>query len=379
LAYRTIPLGFKPQDVEWGEFRVGDLLEKIKTKKLPFKADELPKKKIGEYTLPCLTSSFNNQGLNYFVPREGATILKNVISIPSNSDVYRAYFQSNEFTVLSDAYAIQWNVSDIELSPKQYLFVVQCINKVTDLYIYSYKNKLGGWNVVKNKCIQLPVKNGKINLNFMEDFIAELEAYLTATGLKDYNLTIEEQQALYEFENHKFLWGSYNIKSLFGTSTRGKRLKSADRLSGSLPFVTAGEYNEGVSAFIGNDVTVFSANTTTIDMFGSAKYRNYEYGADDHVAIVHTEKLPKHAAMFVTTSIHKSSYTGKFDYGRNFYAKDADELIIYLPSKNNKPEFSAMETLISAIQKLVIKDVVQYSDKKIALHRQVVKLDEEKV
>ena len=28
-------------------------------------------------------------------------------------------------------------------------------------------------------------------------------------------------------------------------------------------------------------------------MFGSAKYRNYEYGADDHVAIVHTEQLPK--------------------------------------------------------------------------------------
>lgn len=24
-------------------------------------------------------------------------------------------------------------------------------------------------------------------------------------------------------------------------------------------------------------------------MFGSAKYRNYRYGADDHVAVVHTE------------------------------------------------------------------------------------------
>ena len=32
--------------------------------------------------------------LNYYVPEEGATVLQNVISIPSNSDVYRAYFQS---------------------------------------------------------------------------------------------------------------------------------------------------------------------------------------------------------------------------------------------------------------------------------------------
>lgn len=74
-----------------------------------------------------------------------------------------------------------------------------------------------------------------------------------------------------------------------------------------MPFVTAGERDEGISAFIGNDVTVFSENTTTIDMFGSAKYRNYKYGADDHIAVVHTENLPKSAAMFVTAAIHKSS------------------------------------------------------------------------
>jgi hypothetical protein len=368
------------EDVEWGGVRIGDLFERIKTKKLPFKADELPKQKIGKYILPCLTSSFKNQGLNYFVPKDGATILKNVISIPSNSDVYRAYFQSNEFTVLSDAYALQWILNDIELSPNQYLFAVQCINEVTDLRIYSYKNKLGGWNVVKNKYIQLPFIRGKIDFDFMEHFIAELKAermaeldpYLSVTGLKNYQLTPEEQNLLDEFESGKVAWGEFNIETLFGKSTRGKRLKSADRIEGNLPFVTAGEAEEGVSAFIGNSVTTFSENTTTIDMFGSAKYRNYRYGGDDHVAVVHTEKLPKRAAIFVTASIHKSSYTGKFDYGRNFYAKDADELNISLPQKSNKPNYYVMATLMSAIQKLVIKDVVQYVDQKIAIGEQVV-------
>jgi hypothetical protein len=90
-------------NIKWGEFRLGVLFKKISTKKLPFKADQLPKEMIGKNTLPCLTSSFKNQGLKYFVPRDGATIIKNVISIPSNSDIYRAYFQSNEFRVLSDA------------------------------------------------------------------------------------------------------------------------------------------------------------------------------------------------------------------------------------------------------------------------------------
>ncbi len=163
------------EKIEFGEFKLGNLFERIKTNKLPFKADELSKQIIGKYTLPCLTSSFKNQGLNYFAPKDNATILKNVISIPSNSDVYRAYFQSNEFTVLSDAYAIRWIFNDVKLLPNQYLFAVQCINKVTDLPIYSYKNKLGGWNVVKNKYIQLPIKNDKPDYEIMDTLISAIK------------------------------------------------------------------------------------------------------------------------------------------------------------------------------------------------------------
>lgn len=156
--------------IEWREYRIGSLFSRISTKKLPYKAKDLPTEAIDNYDLPCLTSSFRNQGLNYFAPKEGATILKDVISIPSNSDVYRAYFQSREFTVLSDAYAIKWTDEEQELSNYQYLFIVRAINKVTDLPIYSYKMKLGGWNVVKNKNIALPVINDEIAFDFMEIF-----------------------------------------------------------------------------------------------------------------------------------------------------------------------------------------------------------------
>lgn len=162
-------------DDNWGTYKVGNLFERIETNKLPYKAKQLPKQPTEEYVLPCLTSSFQNQGLNYYAPKEGATVLNNVISIPSNSDVYRAYYQSRDFTVLSDAYAIRWKVDNITLLPDHYLFMVMCINKVTDLPIYSYKNKLGGWNVVKEKYIKLPKKNGEINFDFMETFISAIK------------------------------------------------------------------------------------------------------------------------------------------------------------------------------------------------------------
>ncbi|MCH5242558.1 MAG: restriction endonuclease subunit S [Muribaculaceae bacterium] len=157
--------------IKWGDYKLGDLFDKIKTKKLPYKAKELPSEPNRDFILPCLTSSFRNQGLNYYVPKANATILKDVITIPSNSDVYRAYFQSNEFTVLSDAYAIRWKSATSKLSQNQYLFMVMCINKVTDLPIYSYKNKLGGWEVVKHKYIKLPQKGNDIDFEFMDNLI----------------------------------------------------------------------------------------------------------------------------------------------------------------------------------------------------------------
>lgn len=164
------------KNLRWQEFLMDDLFEKVKTKNLSYKAKDLPKQPESNYTLPCLTSSFMNQGLNYYAPRNGATILNNVISIPSNSDVYRAYYQPNDFTVLSDAYAIRWKDESIELHDKQYLFLVACINKVTNLPIYSYKNKLGGWKVVKNKRILLPVNaNNQPDLMVMEQIISALQ------------------------------------------------------------------------------------------------------------------------------------------------------------------------------------------------------------
>ena len=285
---------------------------------------------------------------------------------------------------LKDGHGATSVLQSEKLSKTNQMFIIAAIDKVIKTK-YSYNNKATKIEL-KNSTINLPTKKGKVDFEFMDSFIAELEAqriaeleaqriaeleaHLVATGLKDYILTDKEKQVLKDFENLE--WQTYNLKDLFGKSTRGQRLKSTNRIPGTLPFVTAGEFNDGISAFIGNDVTIYPENTTTIDMFGSAKYRNYKYGGDDHVAVVHTENLTKLASIFVTTAIHKTSYAGQFSYSNNFYAKDADELNISLPTLNNQPNYALMETFISAIQKLVIKEVVLYADRKIEATKSVV-------
>lgn len=201
--------GFK--NLRWQEFRVGDLFDRIRTIKLNYKAKELPQQPIGEYTLPCLTSSFMNQGLNYYAPRKDATILNNVISIPSNSDVYRAYYQSRDFAVLSDAYAIQWIYDSAEITSKQYLFMVACINKVTDLPIYSYKNKLGGWNVVKDKYISLPATaDGQPDLAVMEGLVTALQKIAIADVAKYTAQHFEATRLVVESSNVILIYDEYH-------------------------------------------------------------------------------------------------------------------------------------------------------------------------
>jgi len=140
-----------------------------------------------------------------------------------------------------------------------------------------------------------------------------------------------------------------------------------------LPFVTAGEKDTGISAFIGNKVETFNPNTITIDMFGSAKYRNYYYGADDHVAVVHTENIDKDAVSFITAAIHKVSYKSLWNYSNNFYAKDADNLTISLPVDNHgSPDYQYMATFMRIQKKLAIKNVVKWKDKELEAYQNAV-------
>ena len=365
-------LNKKLSEVKWGEFRIGDLFE-IR----PTKSYGLTNAKLFATAgdTPVVTNTSINNGISGRIalpPIEKGGIV--TYSDTTTSDAI--FYQSEDFIGYSHVQGLypRQNI----WSGSRLLYFVAAFKKAA-ANRFDYGNKFNR-AITTEMYVTLPATiNSEIDFEFIDGFIAELEAqriaeleaHLTVTGLKDYILTEEEHNALDGYDDWE--WKTFNLEDLFGKSTRGKRLKRADRIPGELPFVTAGEADEGISDFIGNNVTIFSENTTTIDMFGSAKYRNYRYGGDDHVAIVHTEVLPKLASIFVTSAIHKSSHNGQFDYSKNFYAKDADTLNIQLPSRDGHPDYDCMATFISAVQKIVIKEVVQYADRKIDAVKDIIK------
>lgn|GEM_PF-6559128 len=79
---------------------------------------------------------------------------------------------------------------------------------------------------------------------------------------------------------------------------------------------------------------------------------------------------PLETMLFFATSMEKS-ISGKFDFGNKLRSSQSLNFKMQLPTQNQQPNYAVMEILISAIQKLVIKDVVLYADKKIASTKSV--------
>ncbi len=246
---------------------------------------------------------------------------------------------------------------------------------------FSWGSSSYSVSILKNIKIKLPITaEGSPDYTFMESLIAELEAertaeleaYLKTTGLKDTHLTPEEQATLAQLETIQ--WGEFRLGDLFEHIKQGRRLKKSDQIKGNIPFVMAGTTNTGIANYIANPVASFPENAITIDIFGNAFYRSYPFGAGDDTGVYwNTSNQYTHKAMlFLTTAINKT-LQGKFDYGRKLRSSKSLNYKIKLPiTAEGTPDYTFMENFICALQKVVIADVVAYTDQKIQAHKTVI-------
>lgn len=174
--------------VEYGEFKVGELFKKIKTNPLKLRVSEAKKKPNEEYNLPALTSGVSNQGLTCYVPRDNATILRDVLTIASNGDAGKMYYQEAEFTVLQDAYAIE--CMHKTLSKYECLYFLTVIEKQTKAH-FNWNNK-ATWDKVKNIVILLPItSSGEPDYDYMESYM-KLQEKLLLQETDDFVVDLEE-------------------------------------------------------------------------------------------------------------------------------------------------------------------------------------------
>lgn len=145
---------------------------------------------------------------------------------------------------------------------------------------------------------------------------------------------------------------------IFEHIVQGKRLKKDNHISGDIPFVMSGVTNTGLVAHIGNPLNLFPANSITVDIFGNAFYRNYEFSASDDVGVYWSDKkISKEAMLFICTVIGKR-LTGVFDYNKKLRSSQSLDITISLPvTASGNLNFEYMEKYIRKLKAVRIRNL----------------------
>ena len=380
---------------------MGELFEINPTKYYRLSNDEIISK---NGTVPLISNSSTENGVMGFSNLEpnnkGNTITCSDTTIGADT----MFYQEKDFIGYSH---IQNLVPKFEPFNRAIASMIISACRVATSTLYDYGNKFNRDSMNKTK-IHLPTQNGKIDFAFMENFIAELEAeriaeleaYLRVTGLSDYILTEEERAVLEAFRSGKISWGGVKLPNgQEVTNIEWKMFRIEDVLEWQpqkeidplkleklkdvnkklYPFYGQATINNGIISYnqLVDEVLNNKEGKSTILIHSNNQNTVYLetpfYLKDGHGAtsVLQSEKLNKLNALYFMSSI-KKVILSKYSYNAKATKIELKNTLISLPSSQGVPLYAYMEVFIKAVQKLVIKEVVQYADRKITATREVV-------
>ncbi|GAA9582204.1 hypothetical protein UBN72_05650 [Helicobacter pylori] len=240
------PLSSQLNAIKWGEFKLGDLFEASN-------GDfDIQKRHINHKGEFVITAGLSNNG------------------VLGQSDIKAKVFESHTITIdmfgcafyRSFPYKMVTHARVFSLKPK--FEINHKIGLFLSTLFFGYPKKFGyenmcSWAKIKNDKVILPLKptaNAQtledIDFPFMEKFIAELEqcrlaeleAYLKATGLENTTLSNDEENALNVFNNSMggntpcgLTWQSFRLGDLF-EKVSAKFLGKGDKFKATSKSIT---------------------------------------------------------------------------------------------------------------------------------------------
>ena len=379
-------------------FPVTDFFEIKKGKRLT-KANMVP----GD--IPFVGSSATNNGITAYIGNHTHLHEPGTITVSYNGSVGEVFLQDERFWA-SDDVNVWYPKQKMTIEVK--LYFMAAIKKLSAKY--SYTNK---WTIdkMRSELVELPVdSDGKPNFNCMQERIVELEqeriaeleqeriaerdAYLVASGLDDYELTVEDKQILSlspesasdeadaseaDFGNGQVRFKKFKIIDVF--DVRNTKCVARNQISpgsGVVPYLTAGNTDNAVGAYIlcrkewlddGN--CVFIGGKTMV-----VTYQEHDFVSNDSHNLALYLKDKSHRTSRVQqylVTIVKKALSHKYYWGDSISKNKIQNDVFYLPvTSNGHIDFDYMERYIRAIEKLTIADVVKYKDGLIDATKKVV-------
>ncbi len=396
------PLSSQLNAIKWGEFKLGDLFEASN-------GDfDIQKRHINHKGEFVITAGLSNNG------------------VLGQSDIKAKVFESHSITIdmfgcafyRSFPYKMVTHARVFSLKPK--FEINHKIGLFLSTLFFDYPKKFGyenmcSWAKIKNDKVILPLKptsNAQtlkdIDFNFMKKFIAELEqcrlaeleAYLKATGLENTTLSSDEENALNVFNNSiggntpcGLRWQSFKLGDLFEkldlkfkkkTFNKQKDISKVQTSEFDLPLVNAKNGDNGIMYYgrssdfesaemtidIVNDGAVSTANVYPQPLKTGVLYNAY---------LIKPKFTPtRETLLFFTPCIYKAIKL-KFSYENKASWNKVKNELISLPLKPTAKtqtlediDFNFMRTLINALIKQTIQGVAQYCGAKIQATKEVI-------
>lgn len=252
-------------------------------------------------------------------PHEAGTI-----SCAVSGSVLSTFVQSEPYYSGRDLYVL---TPKIELKLVEKLFYCYVIN--ANKYRYSYGRAAN--KTLKD--IELP---------------DEIPEWVYRVNLENYYKAIKTNVPYKNLELDTSNWQEFELIDFFEMFA-GKYLNKLDYESGSIPYISTSDTNNGVMNFI-NQEPEFPENCITIGKVGvTTYYQRSKFLATSDVTVLKPKGnfLNKYTGIFITTLIKLESK--KWTYGRQIRLGDCKELIIKFPVKDGAPDWGFMENFIKQL------------------------------
>ncbi|AYD39604.1 hypothetical protein D4Z93_03420 [Clostridium fermenticellae] len=354
--------------IKFKKFKIEEVLQWQSQKEIdPLKINELTIKSDIKYPFYG-QSTIDNGIISYLSLTE--SVLNNKLGKPTiliHSNNQNIVYLETPF-YLKDGHGATSVLQSDNLNEKIALYIITCIKKViTKKFAYNEKATK---SALKNTYIKLPVNNNnEIDYIYMENCIRKLEekyirefsVYLTASKLDNYKLSNKELELL----TKKIVTKEYKLEKLFKAETGNVDLQQKDIDGKGEYFINSGIQNYGIKGKTTRKAKIFSDNTITIDFFGNAYYRPFKYkmATHNHVFslsgdIIKNEKV----GLYLVSQM--SYFKQMFSYSNMATWNKIKGLSISLPvNSNGNINFDYMEEYINILEKLTIKDVVEWKNK----------------
>lgn len=329
----------------------------------------------GKY--PYVARGDKNNGIRGYIS-ESEEYLNNGNTISFGQDTATMFYQKDAYFT-GDKIKIFTEKSG-KLNDKNAQYLLSTMKKSFSLF--SWGSSSFNEDILNNTIFTLPFIKNKIAFTYMDNFITELQAerlqelqgYLQVTGLSNYTLTDEEQRAI-EGLKSTVEQEMFTMQDIFRITTSAKKFNAKDlSFDGIYPYVARTEKDNGIRGYITEDKKYLNPENTI--SFGQDTatifYQKNAYFTGDKIKILSLKNkiLNRSIALYLITRMKKSFSV--FSWGSMFNEEVLNKTEVYLPINNGQIDYSKMELIISAVQKLVIADVVKYADRELSAYQSVI-------